>query len=77
MTDEITPERIKFGRIAAPVEVTDMTKALAFYVGVLGMTKAFENGDPVGFAILRKDVGELHLALNKSIMRAPTPPATL
>lgn len=42
-----------------------MAKALAFYVGVLGMTKVFENGDPVGFAILKKDEGELFLTLNR------------
>ncbi len=65
MTTEIIPEQIKFGRIAAVIEVTDMAKALAFYVGVLGMTKVFENGNPVGFAILRKGEGELFLTLNR------------
>lgn len=65
MKTETVPEQIKFGRIAAVVQVTDMDKALAFYVGVLGMTKVFENGDPVGFAILRKNEGELMLTLNK------------
>lgn len=29
------------------------------------MTKAFENGDPVGFVILKRDDGEIHLTLNK------------
>jgi catechol 2,3-dioxygenase-like lactoylglutathione lyase family enzyme len=71
MTAEIIPEQIKFGRIAATVEVTDMARALAFYVGVLGMTKVFENGDPVGFAILRKDAGELHVTLNKKHLAGP------
>ncbi len=59
------PEQIKFGRIAAVIQVTDIAKALAFYVGILGMTKTFENGDPVGFVILNKDEGELMLTLNK------------
>jgi catechol 2,3-dioxygenase-like lactoylglutathione lyase family enzyme len=66
------PEQIKFGRIAATVQVTDITKALAFYVGVLGMTKVFENGEPVGFVILKKDAGELFLTLNKKHRPAPT-----
>ena len=63
---ENIPEQVKFGRIAATIQVTDMARALAFYTGVLGMTKVFENGEPVGFAILKKDAGELHLALNRN-----------
>ncbi len=66
MTTEIIPRQIKFGRIAAVVQVTDIAQAQAFYVGVLGMTKVFENGNPVGFVILRKDKGELMLTLNKT-----------
>lgn len=65
MTAESIPSHIKFGRIAATIEVTDMPTALDFYVGVLGMTKVFENGDPVGFVILRKEQGELMLMLNR------------
>ncbi len=53
----------EFGRIAATITVTDMSRALAFYVGVLGMTKTFENGSPVGFAIVARDAAELHLTL--------------
>jgi catechol 2,3-dioxygenase-like lactoylglutathione lyase family enzyme len=52
-----------FGRIAAAVPVRDLPRALAFYVGVLGMRVTFENGDPVGFVILRRDAAELHLTL--------------
>jgi catechol 2,3-dioxygenase-like lactoylglutathione lyase family enzyme len=51
-----------FGRIAATASVTDMERALAFYVGVLGMTNAFQNGNPVRFVILKRDAAELHLA---------------
>lgn len=65
MTAETIPEHVKFGRIAAVIQVTDIAKALAFYVGVLGMIKVFDNGDPVGFVILQKDKGELMLTLNK------------
>jgi catechol 2,3-dioxygenase-like lactoylglutathione lyase family enzyme len=54
-----------FGRIAATVTVTDIPRALKFYEGVLGMTRRFENGDPVGFVILGRDAAELHLTLGK------------
>lgn len=36
-----------------PVE--DMTRAHDFYTGALGFRKTFENGDPVGFMILKRD----------------------
>src|ERR1700674_4869546 len=62
MRSQTTPSHdVMFGRIAATITVTDMPRALAFYVDVLGMTKTFENGSPVGFAILERDAGELHL----------------
>ena len=54
-----------FGRIAAAVPVSDISRALAFYRDVLGMSVSFTNGDPVGFAILRRDAAELHLTLVK------------
>jgi catechol 2,3-dioxygenase-like lactoylglutathione lyase family enzyme len=57
---------IQFGRIAATVAVTDIERALAFYVDVLGMTKTFENGSPVGFVILKRGVAELHVTLSRS-----------
>jgi catechol 2,3-dioxygenase-like lactoylglutathione lyase family enzyme len=56
---------VQFGRIAAGIPVTDIQRALDFYVGVLGMTKTFENGNPVGFVILKRDAGELHLTLSR------------
>ena len=52
-----------FGRIAATIAVSDLTRALNFYVGVLGMRVIFENGDPVGFVILQRDQAQLHLTL--------------
>lgn len=57
---------VQFGRIAAGIAVTDIQRALDFYVGVLGMSKTFENGDPVGFVILKRDAGELHLTLSRT-----------
>jgi catechol 2,3-dioxygenase-like lactoylglutathione lyase family enzyme len=60
------PHRVRFGRIAATVSVTNIDRALAFYTQVLGFEKAFENGSPVGFVILQKDAAELHLSLSKN-----------
>ena len=54
-----------FGRIAAGIAVTDLPRALSFYVDVLGLRVTFQNGDPVGFVILRRDAAELHLTLRK------------
>ncbi len=50
-----------FGRFAATVPVGDIARSLEFYVGVLGMSVEFTNGDPVGFVILRRESAELHL----------------
>jgi catechol 2,3-dioxygenase-like lactoylglutathione lyase family enzyme len=54
-------EGTTFGRIASGIAVRDLPRALDFYVGVLGMQVTFENGEPVGFVILRRDAAELHL----------------
>ncbi len=58
------PHGVTFGRLAPGIEVRDLGVALQFYCGVLGFTKVFENGSPVGFVILAKDAAELHLSLN-------------
>ncbi|ATN34347.1 bleomycin resistance family protein [Rhizobium sp. ACO-34A] len=63
---EIADHGVRFGRIAAMVPVTDMDKAYDFYANVLGFTKVFENGSPVGFMILKRDAGELHLTLQRN-----------
>lgn len=60
------PLSVQFGRMAPTLPVTDIERALAFYVDLLGFTKTFENGTPVGFVILRKDAAELHLSLHKA-----------
>ena len=62
MTD-IADHGVRFGRIAAMLPVKDMAKAEVFYTDVLGFKKVFENGNPVGFMILKRDAGELHLTL--------------
>ncbi len=63
---------IRFGRIAASVAVSDMARALDFYVGIMGMSVAFTNGDPVGFVILKRDDGELHLSLQRGYRSSTT-----
>ncbi|MFD0985839.1 VOC family protein [Methyloligella solikamskensis] len=73
----IDPDSIGFGRIAATLPVQDMARALSFYCGTLGFTKIFENGDPVGFVILRRDGAELHLTLQKAHKPATFPVAHL
>ena len=64
--NDIADHGVRFGRIAAMLPVTDMGKAHDFYTRVLGFTKVFENGNPVGFMILKRDAGELHLTLQPS-----------
>ncbi len=58
------PAGLVYGRIAAQVTVTDIARALDFYVGLLGLHKVFENGHPVGFVILERQGAELHLCLD-------------
>ena len=43
--------------------VVDMARACDFYIGAFGFRKTFENGNPVGFMILKRDAAELHLTL--------------
>jgi catechol 2,3-dioxygenase-like lactoylglutathione lyase family enzyme len=62
MADHPAPG-VTFQRIAAAVPVSDISRALGFYRGILGMSVTFTNGDPVGFVILRRDAAELHLTL--------------
>ncbi|SHF29046.1 hypothetical protein SAMN02745157_2115 [Kaistia soli DSM 19436] len=64
MTDS-ADHGIRFGRIAAMLPVHDMARAEDFYIRVLGFRKTFENGEPVGFMILKRDAAELHLTLQK------------
>jgi catechol 2,3-dioxygenase-like lactoylglutathione lyase family enzyme len=56
---------VAFGRIAAAIPVSDISRALGFYQDILGMSVTFTNGDPVGFVILKRDAAELHLTLVK------------
>jgi catechol 2,3-dioxygenase-like lactoylglutathione lyase family enzyme len=60
------PHGVRFGRLAPGLGVQDLNRSLLFYCGVLGFSKVFENGNPAGFAILKKDKAELHLSQNKN-----------
>lgn len=61
--NDIADNGIRFGRIAAMIPVKDIDKAHDFYVTTLGFRKTFQNGDPVGFMILKQGDAELHLTL--------------
>ena len=54
---------IRLGRAAPCLAVRDIARATAFYEAVFGMAKTFENGDPVGFVVMKRDDAELHLTL--------------
>jgi len=58
-----TSSKIAFGRTAPGLCTRDIHAAHDFYSRVLGFEKVFENGDPVGFMVLKKDRAEIHLSL--------------
>ena len=57
------PISVEFGRMAPGITVSNIEESVAFYRSMLGMRKTFENGNPVGFVIMKKDQAELHLSL--------------
>lgn len=63
MTPDHLPAAPRLGRVAAMLPVSDIDRALGLYQSVFGFEKVFENGDPVGFMILKQDDAELHLTL--------------
>jgi catechol 2,3-dioxygenase-like lactoylglutathione lyase family enzyme len=56
---------VRYGRAAPDICVRDIAAAHDFYTRVLGFTKVFENGTPVGFMVLKKDDAEIHLNLKR------------
>lgn len=56
---------LKLGRVATTIPVSDIERARQFYGQVFGLDVAFQNGNPVGFMILKRDDAELHLTLVK------------
>ena len=65
MTSPISTPALVLGRVAPTLPVRDIVRACRAYRAAFGFETVFENGDPVGFAILRKDAAELHLTLRK------------
>ncbi|MDE3000027.1 MAG: VOC family protein [Gemmatimonadota bacterium] len=57
------PESVELGCMAPCIGVSNIETSVAFYASMLGMRKTFENGNPVGFVIMKKDRAELHLSL--------------
>jgi len=72
---DASAESLTFGRIAATLPVKDIGRAHDFYCGLLGFNKLFENGDPVGFMILKRDAAEIHLTLQRDHKAAKFPVA--
>lgn len=58
-------QELRYGRIAATIHVIDIDRACDFYCRIFGFHKTFENGNPVGFVILKKDAAVLHVARYK------------
>ena len=56
---------LKLGRVATTIPVSDIDRARQFYERVFGLEVTFQNGNPVGFMILKRDDAELHLTLVK------------
>lgn len=71
------PHSVTFGRIAAVVPVKNICISKAFYINGLNFNTVFENGDPLGFMILKRDEAELHLTLQPQHKAAPYPIAHL
>lgn len=57
--------KISFGRAAPGICVRDIQIAQDFYSRVLGFQTVFENGDPVGFMVMKKDGAEIHVSRKK------------
>ena len=56
---------VKLGRVAPCIGVRDIQAAYRFYANLFGFKKAFENGTPVGFMVLKKDDAELHISFQR------------
>ncbi|MBN3122839.1 MULTISPECIES: VOC family protein [Pectobacterium] len=68
---------VRFGRIATVLPVKNILVSQEFYINGLNFKKIFENGDPVGFMILKREEAELHLTLQPQHKAASYPIAHL
>lgn len=68
---------VRFGRIATVLPVKNILVSQEFYINGLNFKNIFENGDPVGFMILKREEAELHLTLQPQHKAASYPIAHL
>ncbi|WP_174870396.1 VOC family protein [Pectobacterium polaris] len=68
---------VRFGRIVTVLPVKNILVSQEFYINGLDFKKVFENGDPVGFVILKREEAELHLTLQPQHKAASYPIAHL
>ncbi|QDU81133.1 Glyoxalase-like domain protein [Polystyrenella longa] len=54
---------ITFGHVAPTLFVNDVNRSLSFWQDQLGFEVIYTNGAPISFAIIRRDVSEIHLAV--------------
>ena len=66
-----SPDTLHLGRMAPTLPVRDIPAACTLYAAVFGFETVFQNGDPVGFVILKRDAAELHLILKPDHKGAP------
>lgn len=66
--NEIAGHGVHFGRIAAMLPARDMGTSHDFYTRVLGFQKVFENGNPVGLMIPKRDQGRSHLTMPQVLL---------
>lgn len=57
---------LEIERIAPGIPVSDIKRGAEFYSSLFDLEKTFENGDPVGFVILKRGRAELHLTLKRN-----------
>ena len=68
---------VTFGRIATVLPVKNIMISKEFYINGLNFKDVFENGDPVGFMIIKREEAELHLTLQPQHKAASYPIAHL
>ncbi|MEM8555851.1 MAG: VOC family protein [Pseudomonadota bacterium] len=61
MTQSQAP--LTLGRVAPNLPVRDVAESARRYEMAFGLQVTFQNGDPVIFAILKRDAAELHLSV--------------
>lgn len=63
--DDLPSMNFRFWRAAPGICVRDIDVAYSFYSSVLGFATIFENGNPTGLMVLKRDQAEIHLSLKR------------